>query len=256
MSKIKQIYLYRPHTDVVDTAEIASWLEDVLDVDVEVKSRFLDVYGGDEVAEGFAESRVHSPYKKKTGSKMLGVIRYEERVLENPEKEGGVLYDGLQVQRSLYPQIPEDERGSDFLHLVLLDRALATWGDHDGRWHKRVNVLGSPSVVSVPGLYEAPAKPEEYYKKKQKYSMMSGSAPPREILENEIEGDFMVKDDPRTTEALKGYVLQAVEYRMTGEAFCENEGCRLHNAHRQSEVVENQLQEPEFCDDHRVSYLG
>lgn len=60
----------------------------------------------------------------------------------------------------------------------------------------------------MPGLYEAPAKPEQYYEKQQKHAMLSGDTPPREVLENEIEGEFLVVDDPRTTEALKGYVCR------------------------------------------------
>ncbi len=37
------------------------------------------------------------------------------------------------------------------------------------------------------------------------------------VLESVVEGDFLVADDPRTTEALKGYVLQTVDYVETGE---------------------------------------
>ena len=56
--------------------------------------------------------------------------------------------------------------------------------------------------------------------------MVSGSAPPREVLEAEVEGEFPVADDPRTTEALKWYVLQAVHYLETGEAFCPDRACQ------------------------------
>jgi len=126
--------------------------------------------------------------------------------------------------------------------------------DHDGRWHKRVNLLGQPALVSVPGLYEAPAKPEQYYEEKQKTALLSGDAPPREVLENEVEGEFLVADDPRTTEALKGYVLQAVHCWRTGEGFCEAERCRLSNPHRQPGVVEAQLRKPEFCEAHAEFY--
>jgi hypothetical protein len=181
---------------------------------------------------------------------MLGIVRYEERALDHPEREGGVLYDGVAIQRALNAALPGDERTLDHLHVALLDRAFGTWGDHDGRWHKRVNVLGQPALVSVPGLYEAPAKPEQYYKEKQKHAVLSGDAPPREVLENEVEGEFLVRDDPRTTEALKGYVLQAVHCWRTGEAFCEVEGCRLSNPHRQPGMVEAQLRDPEFCEAH------
>jgi hypothetical protein len=186
---------------------------------------------------------------------MLGIVRYEERALAHPERAGGVIYDGLAVQEALRTRMPTEGRTLDHLHVPLLDRVLGTWGDHDGRWHKRVNVLGQPALVSVPGLYEAPAKPEAYYQEKQRHAMVSGDAPPREVLESEVEGEFLVADDPRTTEALKGYVLQAYHYLATGEAFCETETCRLANPHRQPGVVAAQLREPEFCEDHAALYV-
>ena len=84
--------------------------------------------------------------------------------------------------------------------------------------------------------------------------MVSGSSPPREVLEAQVEGDFLVADDPRTTDALRGYVLQAYHYLATGEAFCEDETCRLANPHRQPGVIAAQLREPEFCPAHAERY--
>ncbi|MFU8868310.1 DUF7001 family protein [Natronococcus sp.] len=251
---VEEILCYRAPTTVVDAEGIAEWLEPRIDATVSVRDRFLEVHRTDDLAERFAEARVPSPYDRETGNTMLGTIRYEERALEHPEREGGVLYDGKQVQRAVNSALPAEERGLETLHVVLLDRAVGTWGDHDGRWHKRVSVLGQPALLSVPGLYEAPAKPEAYYKEKQRHSLLSGDAPPREILENRVEGDFLIEDDPRTTDALKGYALQASHFLETGEPFCDREGCRLFNAHYHEDLVAAQLREPEFCPDHAELY--
>jgi hypothetical protein len=258
---VDTILVYRAPTTVADADEIAEWLRDRLDpaVDVAVRERFLDRCGSEDesradLAEAFADARVNSPHERETGTSMLGVVRYEERALENPERGGGVLYDGVAVQRALNARLPPDEASLSTVHVVLLDRPVATWGDHDGRWHKRVTVPGQPALVSVPGLYEAPAKPEAYYKEKGKHALMSGDAPPREVLESEVEGEFLVADDPRTTEAVKGYVLQAVHYVETGEPFCETDSCRLANPHRQPGVVAAQLREPAFCARHAARY--
>ncbi|MEF8851771.1 MAG: DUF6775 family putative metallopeptidase [Haloarculaceae archaeon] len=254
------VTLYRAPTTVADADAIADWLAARVDADVTVRDRFLSRYGtaeGDadsDLAESFAETRVLSPDERETGNTMVGIVRYEERALENPERAGGVIYDGLAVQEILGGLLPADERGLGHLHVPLLDRVLGTWGDHDGRWHKRVNVLGQPGLVSVPGLYEAPAKPEQYYKEQQKHALLSGGAPPREVLENEVEGEFLVADDPRTTDALKGYVLQTYHYLATGESFCDDERCRLSNPHRQPGVVQAQLRDPEFCPEHAELY--
>ncbi|WP_226481515.1 DUF7001 family protein [Natrinema amylolyticum] len=251
---VDEVVCYRAPSTVADIDAIGDWLEARIDASVSVRDRFLDVHRTDDLPERFAEARVPSPYERETGNTMLGTIRYEERALENPEREGGVLYDGVQVQRALNAALPEEERGLETLHVPILDRAIGTWGDHDGRWHKRVTVLGQPALVSVPGLYEAPAKPEAYYKEKQRHALLSGDAPPREVLENQVEGDFLIEDDPRTTDALKGYVLQGYHYLETGEAFCDREACRLFNAHRQEELIDAQLRDPAFCPAHADLY--
>ncbi|QSG03168.1 DUF7001 family protein [Natranaeroarchaeum sulfidigenes] len=252
---VEQVSLYRPpDSSVADADEIAEWLRSRIDAEVSVRERFLARWQTEALPEQFASARVLDPYNRETGNTMLGIVRYEERALENPAREGGVLYDGLAVQRALNDVLPESETSLDHAHVALINRALGTWGGHDGRWHKRVNVLGQPALVSVPGLYEAPAKPESYYREKQKHAMLSGDAPPREVLENQVEGEFLVENDPRTTEALKGYVLQAVHYLDTGEPFCESEECRLFNAHYQEGVVEAQLHGSEFCELHREQY--
>jgi hypothetical protein len=257
---IDTVVCYRAPTTVADAEEIAAWLRDRLGpaVDVRVRERFLaraaDAGSHTDLAESFAAARVHSPSERDTGTTMLGVVRYEERVLADPDRGGGVLYDGLALQRALNARLPSNETSLSTVHVVLLDRAVATWGDHDGRWHKRVNVLGQPALVSVPGLYEAPARPEAYYREKGKHALVSGDTPPREVLDSAVDGDFFVDDDPRTTEALKGYVLQAVHYVETGEAFCDTDACRLATPHRQPGVVEAQLRDPAFCDRHAARY--
>ncbi|ELY50802.1 DUF7001 family protein [Natronococcus jeotgali] len=251
---VDRAFLYRAPTTVADADAIADWLEDRVEASVAVRDRFLDVHRDEELAERFAEARVTSPYDRATGNTMVGTVRYEERALEHPEREGGVLYDGRRVQRGLNGALPPEERGLETLHVAVLDRAIGTWGDHDGRWHKRVSVLGQPALVSVPGLYEAPAKPEEYYREKQRHSLLSGDTPPREVLENRVEGEFLVENDPRTTDALKGYALQAYDFLETGEPFCDREGCRLFDAHYHGDLIAAQLREPEFCSEHARRY--
>ncbi|RQG90202.1 hypothetical protein EA462_09445 [Natrarchaeobius halalkaliphilus] len=251
---VDRVILYRAPSSVVDVDELATWLERRTDVDVAVRDRFLEVHRSDELPERFAEARVTSPYERATGNTMLGTIRYEERALENPDREGGVLYDGVSVQRTLNSVLPASERELETLHVPIIDRAIGTWGGHDGRWHKRVNVLGQPALVSVPGLYEAPAKPEAYYKEKQRHSLISGDTPPREVLENQVDGEFLIENDPRSTDALAGYVLQAYHFIEEGSGFCEREGCRLFNAHYHEDLIEAQLRRPAFCSEHARLY--
>lgn len=251
---VEDVTLYRAPTSPCAVDEVGDWLDDRIEDSVRVEERFLDRFGSDEVAEAFARARVHSPFERETGSTMYGILRYEERVLADPDRGGGVLYDGTTVQRALNQVLPEDEQDLSHLHIVFLDRVLATWGDHDGRWHKRIAVLGQPALISVPGLAEAPAKPDAYYQKKQQSAMVTGGAPPREILDAAIEDDVILKDDPRTTQALKGYALAAVNLIATGEEFCDDPDCRLSNPHRHEGVIRAQLEDPPFCSRHAARY--
>ncbi|MDG5775819.1 hypothetical protein QA599_05145 [Haloarculaceae archaeon H-GB1-1] len=248
------VTLYRSPTTNANAEAIASWLQDRVPAAVTVRDRFCSLYADDELADAFANARVLSPYERETGTDMLGIVRYERRALDAPERAGGVVYDGFAVQRALRRRLPPDERSLQHLHVPLLGRVIGTWGTHDGRWHKRVHVLGPLTPVSVPGLYEAPAKPESYYKAKQQRAMVAGDTPPREVLESEVDGDFLVEDDHRTADVLKGYVLQAYHYLTTGEAFCDDESCRLANPHRQSGVIDAQVRSPEFCAEHAATY--
>lgn len=251
---VDRVSLYRAPTTVVETDEVARWLEATAGVPVAVRDRLLADVDGEAMATAMAKARVLSPHRRETGNEMRGIVRYERRVLADPDRGGGVLYDGEAVQDAVRTLIPPEERRLEKAHVVLLDRRLATWGRHDGRWHQRVSVLGQPALVSVPGVAEAPAKPEGYYAAKGGAAAVSGDAPPREVLEAAVEGAYLREDDPRTAEAVKGYALQAVHYLATGEAFCEDPDCRLHDAHRQPALVRAQLEGPPFCERHRRRY--
>ena len=168
---VDRVTLYRAPTTAADTDAVAGWLDERVDAEVAVADRLLDELANDDLAEAFAEARVLSPYDRETGNTMTGIRRYEERALDRPERAGGVIYDGLAAQDALRERL---ETPLSHLHVPLVDRVVGTWGDHDGRWHKRVAVLGQPAVLSVPGLYEAPAKPETYYEAKQKHALVSG----------------------------------------------------------------------------------
>src|SRR6056297_2483544 len=117
------ISLYRAPTTPTDADAVAEWLRERVgasddELRVEVRDRFLDVHRGEsDLAERFADARVLSPHERETGNAMLGIVRYEERALDHPERAGGVLYDGVAVQRALNAALPESERTLDHLHV-------------------------------------------------------------------------------------------------------------------------------------------
>ncbi len=177
---------------------------------------------------------------------MNAEVAYERRRIEKEDfKSFGILYDGFGLQRIFSSLISEDERNLDHCHITFTNQLLGTWDEDDRRYHARVSVYGFPSVISATGVVEAPAKPREFYLKKQLGS-------PLETVKGEFRGRFIDHGDPRLTEIIKGYVMQALLFHMTGKPFCEDPSCRLYNAHWQEELIRAQLDgKHEFCQDHR-----
>lgn len=165
-------------------------------------------------------------------------IEYESRLIST-QKPSGLLYDGFSLQEIFRKLIPLQEHNLTHAHIVFTSRLFGTY--EDNRYHARVAVFGSPSLISTTGIVEAPAKPGEFYWKKQ-----LGQDPA--ILKEVFRGRFIDSDDSRMTEVMKGYIMQAFFYHSSGNPFCDDPECRLYNAHWQEEVIKAQLEAKyEFC---------
>jgi len=71
-------------------------------------------------------------------------------------------------------------------------------------------------------------------------------------LKEEFKGKFIDYNDPRLTEVMKGYVMQALFFHITGNPFCKNRNCRLYNAHWQEDLIQAQLtSKNDFCAQHQ-----
>jgi hypothetical protein len=180
-------------------------------------------------------------------------IQHEVDLIKDPEKKFfGMLYDGFKLQRLFRGLISSDESNFKHLHLVFTNRFISTWDKGDGRSHARTSVYGFPSIISCSGIVEAPAKPREFYVIR-KALVASGMA--RELVEEELKSKFRDRfidyGDPRMTDIVKGYAMQAIFYHITFESFCEDKNCRLYNAHWQEDMMHAQLSEPEFCERHQ-----
>jgi hypothetical protein len=147
---------------------------------------------------------------------------------------------------------PDLERGLDLDHCAILftNQLFVTWDRKDSRYHARTSLYGFPSLISLPGLVEAPAKPRSFYVKKRM------GVPVEELME-EFEGQFIDYGDSRITEVMKGYAMQAFFFHLSGEPFCEDPNCRLFNSHWQEEVLRSQLDgRYEFCPRHETILEG
>ena len=63
---------------------------------------------------------------------------------------------------------------------------------------------------------------------------------------------FLNYHDKRLAKIAEGYLLQAVFYYMTGDAFCDSLDCRLNNAHWQKDLLYSQLKIGKLCDKHQA----
>lgn len=197
-----------------------------------------------------ASARMKDPSKEKQDFEpMYGEIDYERRALLGDAKIGGIVYDGRRLLEILSKAIP-DEGVLENASIVLTDRLVSTYSRDDMRHHLRTIVCGFPSIISLPGIVEAPAKPREYYLMRQRVELEGGSELALARLKSAFKGRFVDYGDPKTLDIVKGLGLQAVMYHLTLDPFCDKKSCRLFNAHWQEDLIKSQAGFPGLCSPH------
>ena len=187
---------------------------------------------------------------KKIIKPLSGEIAVEEKLLSDTSKAlPGIFYDGHRLHEVFQWLLPDDELDLSTCHLIFTPRLFGTFDKHDKRYHARVILCGYPSIISTSGIIEAPAKPKDYYVIKQNL-INQNIATIEGFIPDELKQKYLRYNDPRLTEVLKGYSMQAIFYHLINEPFCVKTNCRLFNAHWQEEVLQAQLTEPEFCENH------
>jgi len=252
--RIEKLILYDEGTaETLDIEELDQYLGDKMSkVEVEVRGNpfaFCPEKSPD-YARKLASIKIQDANRKMASEQepLYGEVQYEKRRILGKTRSFGVVYDGFHLQKVFLELIPSGERSRGFVHIFLTNRLFGTWEEGDKRYHARTSLYGFPSVISTTGLIEAPAKPREYYLLKQQYEMLGRD--PLELKDG-FKGRFIDYEDERLTEVMKGYIMQAVFYSLTGDPFCEDKGCRLYNAHWQEELIFAQLESGyEFCQRH------
>ena len=156
---------------------------------------------------------------------------------------GPALYDGFAMQRILCSMLQESE--SSDVHVIVTDKLTCTFDEDDWRYHARAVVCGTPSLISTSGIVEGPARPKEYY-------YLSGPWPTdQEALKKQFAGRFIDYGDARLDRAAELYVYQAIFFFIAdGAPFCDDNTCKLYNAHWQEELISN-ISYPGFCRYHQ-----
>jgi hypothetical protein len=253
-------YLYNGgQSENLNLTQLAQYLKNIFKRSkVQVRDNFITYYlssftSGERekaivnLAKEIAASKVRKITERNFAFEPLaGELEYEKKRLSQPDKKlFGVLYDGFKLIEIFSKLILAEEATLNHCHIIFTNQLFGTWDEEDLRYHARVSIYGFPSIISTTGIVEAPAKPREFYLKRSMGVNLT-------TLKEEFAGRFIDYDDPRLTEIMKGYTLQAVFYHLTGEAFCQDKKCRLFNAHWQAEVIQAQLEsEYELCQRHQ-----
>ena len=245
--KINRIFLYdEPTVPEIQIEKLLKFLTDTFPVKVEIRKNFLK-YPNNDIFEKIASARVvdlKKPFQRHVPT--LKEIEVEKENKDNSEQEEMFLYDGFKIQEVISEVIPKNEIKLDTLHVFFTNKLTCTYDENDFRYHARALISSNPTIISTSGIVEAPAKPKQFY-----FELMSDFSNERiNEIKKKYKGEFLEYHDPRTSEVIEGYLLQAIMYQETGEIFCDQNDCRLFNAHWQKDLLYTQLENKKFCQKH------
>jgi len=236
---------------IVNLNKLKKYVQETTGIEIFLRGNIYENISMDQVqtiAQKMAQLRIKDPEKEFLNKTPLkGEVTYEEeRISDQKWKSFGILYEGILYQKHLADFPLKKKLNERYCSILITNQLVGTWDQNDHRYHIRTSIYGSPHIISVPGLVLAPAKPREFYIKRQ-------MGVPVEILKEEYKGRFLEHGDLRTTEILKGYLIQALFYDLIGNPFCDDSDCRLFNSHWQEEMLHAQLDgKYEFCSKHEA----
>jgi hypothetical protein len=156
----------------------------------------------------------------------------------------GLLLDFVATKKNI-----KEEPGA--CQIIITGRLFGTMDGVDKRLHLRSAIFSYPSIISIPGAVEAPAKPKEYYLAKEMLSPLGLWDLEEPKIKEGLKGRFLDYGDRRLPEIVKGLVSQAIFFYLTQEPFCKSKACRLYNAHWQEDLIYSQAKCGKFCRKHR-----
>ena len=248
--KISKVILYdEPTVAEIKIEEIKQFIIDTFQIKVEINGNFFERLEN-EIFEKIASTRIFD--LKKQFRKHIATqeeIQVERESQDTAEQDIMILYDGFELQNIIAENISIID---DTLHIVFTNKLTATFDNDDFRYHARALISSNPTIISTTGMVEAPAKPKQYY-----LDLMTNFSEEKiEAVKEKYKGEFLEYHDPRLSSIAEGYVLQAIMYYTTGDAFCESKECRLFNSHWQKDLFHSQLENKKLCDKHLEELKG
>ena len=243
--KISKIILYNePTVPEIQIEKIKQFIIAIFQIRVEIKDNFFKNLE-DKVFEKIASAQIFDLKKQfKKHIPTQKEIQIEKENIDTSEQDVMILYDGFELQNIISENISITD---DTLHIIFTNKLTATFDNDDFRYHARALISSNPIIISTTGIIEAPAKPKQYY-----LDLLTNSSEGKiEEIKEKYKGEFLEYHDSRLNEIAEGYVLQAILYYGTGEAFCEKKECRLFNAHWQKDLFYSQIENKKLCNKHQ-----
>ena len=251
--KISKIIFYdEPTVPEIQIKELQKFITNTFSVSVEIRDNFFK-NNNEKKSEDIASTRIFdlkNPFQKHMPS--VEEIKIENDNIDMSENDLMILYDGFEFYKKIIDFIPIHENNIDTLNIIFTNKLICTFDDGDFRYHARALIGSNPAIISTTGIIEAPAKPKKYYLE----LLTNFSNEKIKELNKKYQGEFLEYHDSRLFEIVEGYVLQAILYYETGDAFCENSECRLYNAHWQKDLLRTQIKNKFFCDVHKQILEG
>lgn len=249
--KISKIFLYdEPTVPQIQLQKLVVFLKEIFPIQVEPRKSILKLSKKDTV-EKIATCRIVNPKKPFEKYKpTINEILFEESNFAPTDPENIIMYDGFELQKILTELIPKEETSMNLLHVFFTNKLTCTFDYNDYRYHGRALIGANPSIISITGIIEAPAKPREYY-----LDLISNVTQGTNIesIKQKYQGAFLEYNDSRLSKIIEGYLLQGIFYFETGEAFCDKKECRLYNAHWQNDLLFSQLKSRKLCEKHQLT---
>jgi len=240
--KISKIILYNePTVPEIQIEKIKKFIIDTFQIKVEIKDNFFESLE-DKIFEKIATTRIFDLKKQfKKHIPTQKEIQIEKGNLDTSEQDIMTLYDGFELQNIIAENISITD---NTMHIIFTNKLTVTFDNDDFRYHARALISSNPIIISTTGIIEAPAKPKQYY-----LDLMTNFSEGK--IKEKYKGEFLEYHDSRLNDIAEGYVLQAIMYYATGDAFCEKKECRLFNAHWQKDLFYSQLENKKLCDKHQ-----
>lgn len=232
----EKIFLYIEEHDQIYLKGLKEFIEEKTDRPVELKGGFFQEKYHEGLEEKIAGTRVREKTERVFKEPLPKEVEIERGIIKEGKEVLGIIYDGFRLTQIMRQLLTQEEKREHTV--VVTKRTVGTLEKNDNRYHVRVILASIPSLVSLSGIVEGPAKPRDYYLAE------------RGEKEKTLDFEPMHHDDERMQSAVESYLLQTIFWRLVGDPFCSREECCLYNSHWQEEVIENQL-DGELCGEHR-----